>query len=165
VATSLRVAGDKIDQAISDYIKKKHNLAIGEKTAEEVKIKIGTALPEKAEAVMEVRGRDLVHGLPKNIKISSNEIAQGAQEPLEEIVFTIKTVLRDTPPELSADIMDKGMILTGGGALLRNIDQRISQAIGVPCFVADDPLTCVARGAGIVLDSLDIFKRSIMSKK
>ncbi len=165
VVTSLRVAGDKIDQAISDYIKKRHNLAIGEKTAEEIKIKIGTALPEKTEAVMEVRGRDLIHGLPKNIKISSNEIAQGAQEPLEEILFTIKTVLRDTPPELSADIMDKGMILTGGGALLRNIDQRISQAIGVPCFIADDPLTCVARGTGIVLDSLDIFKRSIMSKK
>lgn len=165
VATSLRVAGDKIDQAISDYIKKKHNLAIGEKTAEEIKIKIGTALPEHSEVFMEIRGRDLIHGLPKNIKISSNEIAQAAQEPIEEILFTIKTVLRDTPPELSADVMDKGMILTGGGALLRNIDQRIAQTIGVPCFVADDPLTCVARGAGVVLDSLDIFKRSIMSKK
>ena len=165
VATSLRVAGDKIDQAISDYIKRKHNLAIGEKTAEEIKIRIGTAIPEHTEVFMEIRGRDLIHGLPKNIKISSNEIAQAAQEPIEEILFTIKTVLRDTPPELSADVMDKGMILTGGGALLRNIDSRISQAIGVPCFVADDPLTCVARGTGIVLDSLDIFKRSIMSKK
>lgn len=165
VATSLRVAGDKIDQAISDYIKRKHNLAVGEKTAEEIKIRIGTAIPERTEMFMEIRGRDLIHGLPKNIKISSNEIVQAAQEPIEEILFTIKTVLRDTPPELSADVMDKGMILTGGGALLRNIDQRISQAIGVPCFVADDPLTCVARGTGIVLDSLDIFKRSIMSKK
>lgn len=165
VATSLRVAGDKIDQAISDYIKKRHNLAIGEKTAEDIKIKIGAALVDKTEAVMEVRGRDLIHGLPKNIKISSNEVAQGVQEPIDEIIFTIKTVLRETPPELSADIMDKGMILAGGSALLRNIDQRISQAIGVPCFVADDPLTCVARGSGVVLDSLDIFKRSIMSKK
>ena len=165
VATSLRVAGDKIDQAISDYIKRKHNLAIGEKTAEEIKIRIGTAIPERTEVFMEIRGRDLIHGLPKNIKISSNEIAQAAQEPIEEILVTIKTVLRDTPPELSADVMDKGMILTGGGALLRNIDSRISQAIGVPCFVADDPLTCVARGTGIVLDSLDIFKRSIMNKK
>ncbi|HEY4509756.1 MAG TPA: rod shape-determining protein [Candidatus Paceibacterota bacterium] len=165
IATSLRVAGDKIDLAISDYIKRKHNLAIGEKTAEEVKIRIGTAIPERAEMSMEIRGRDLIHGLPKNIKISSNEIAQAAQEPIDEILYTIKTVLRDTPPELSADVMDKGMIIAGGGALLRNIDQRISQAIGVPCFVADDPLTCVARGTGIVLDSLDIFKRSIMSKK
>ncbi len=165
VATSLRVAGDKMDQAIADYIKRRHNLAIGEKTAEEIKIRIGTAIPERNEVFMEIRGRDLIHGLPKNIKISSNEIAQAVQEPVDEILHTIKTVLRDTPPELSADVMDKGMILTGGGALLRNIDSRISQAIGVPCFVADDPLTCVARGTGIVLDSLDIFKRSIMSKK
>ena len=165
VATSLRVAGDKTDQAISEYIKKKHNLAIGEKTAEEIKIKIGTAMPEKTETMMEIRGRDLIHGLPKNIKISSNELAVATQEPIEEIIFTIKAVLRETPPELSADIMDKGMILAGGGALLRNIDQRISQATGVPCFVVDDPLTCVARGAGVVLDSLDIFKRSIMSKR
>ncbi|MBI2098344.1 MAG: rod shape-determining protein [Candidatus Wildermuthbacteria bacterium] len=165
VATSLRVAGDKIDEAISDYIKRSHNLAIGETTAEEIKIKIGTAMPEKTETVMEIRGRDLIHGLPKNIKISSNELAVAIQEPLDETIATIKTVLRETPPELSADIMDKGMILSGGGALLRNIDQRISQAIGVPCFVADDPLTCVARGAGVVLDSLDIFKQSIMSKR
>jgi len=165
VATSLRVAGDKTDQAISEYIKKKHNLAIGEKTAEEIKIKIGTAMPEKTETMMEIRGRDLIHGLPKNIKISSNEMAVATQEPIEEIIFTIKAVLRETPPELSADIMDKGMILSGGGALLRNIDQRISQATGVPSFVVDDPLTCVARGAGVVLESLDIFKQSIMSKK
>ncbi len=165
VATSLRVAGDKTDQAISEYIKKKHNLAIGEKTAEEIKIKIGTAMPEKIETMMEIRGRDLIHGLPKNIKISSNEMAVATQEPIEEIIFTIKAVLRETPPELSADIMDKGMILSGGGALLRNIDQRISQATGVPSFVVDDPLTCVARGAGVVLESLDIFKQSIMSKK
>ena len=115
--------------------------------------------------MLEIRGRDLIHGLPKNIKISSNELAVAIQEPLDETIATIKAVLRETPPELSADIMDKGMILSGGGALLRNIDQRISQAIGVPCFVADDPLTCVARGAGVVLDSLDIFKQSIMSKR
>jgi rod shape-determining protein MreB and related proteins len=165
VATSLRIAGDKIDLAISDYIKKKHNLAIGEKTAEEIKMKIGTAITERAEATLEIRGRDLVHGLPKHMKVSSNEIAAATQEPIEEIIFTIKAVLRDTPPELSADIMDKGMIIAGGGALLRGIDQRISQAIGVPCFIAEDPLTCVARGTGIVLDSLDIYKKSIMSKK
>jgi rod shape-determining protein MreB and related proteins len=165
VATSLRVAGDKIDLAIADYIKKKHNLAIGEKTAEEIKINIGTVLPEKTELFMETRGRDLVHGLPKTIKVSSNEIAEAIAEPMQEIIQTIKIMLRDTPPELSADIMDKGMIISGGGALLRNVDQCISRAIGVPCFVAEDPLTCVARGAGVVLDSLDIYKQTVMSKK
>lgn len=165
VATSLRVAGDKIDLAITDYIKKKHNLAIGEKTAEEIKISIGTVLPEKNEKFLEIRGRDLVHGLPKNIKISSNEIAEATSEPMQEILQTIKIMLRDTPPELSADIMDKGMIISGGGALLRNVDQFIANSIGVPCFIADDPLTCVARGAGVVLDSLDIYKQTVMSKK
>jgi len=165
VATSLRVAGDKMDLAIADYIKKKHNLAIGEKTAEEVKMNIGTVIPEKVEKFMEIRGRDLVHGLPKTIKVSSNEIAEATAEPMQEILFTIKTMLRDTPPELSADIMDKGMIVSGGGALLRNVDQLIAQSIGVPCFIADDPMTCVARGAGVVLDSLDIYKQTVMSKK
>ncbi|OHA63316.1 MAG: rod shape-determining protein [Candidatus Wildermuthbacteria bacterium RIFCSPHIGHO2_12_FULL_45_9] len=165
VATSLRVAGDKFDQAISEYIKKKHNLAIGEQTAEDIKIKIGTAIPDREEKFVEIRGRDLINGLPRTMKISSSEISQAIVEPLEEIVLTVKSLLRDTPPELSADVMDKGMILSGGGSLLHNIDQLIAQSIGVPCFVAEDPLTCVVRGAGIVLDSLDIYKRSIMSKK
>ena len=165
VVASLRVAGDKIDQAIAEYIKRKYNLAIGVNTAEEIKIRIGTALQEKTETTMEIRGRDLVNGLPKNITISSNEISQAIEEPLEEIVQVIKTLLRDTPAELSADIMDKGMIISGGGALVRNIDQYISQSIGVPCFIADDPLLCVARGTGIVLDNLEAYKRSLMSKK
>jgi rod shape-determining protein MreB and related proteins len=164
-ATSLRVAGDKLDQAIAEYIRKKHNLAIGEKMAEEIKIRIGTAMPGKTETTMEIRGRDLMSGLPRTLKLSSNEIALATHEPIEEIIHTIKTVLRDTPPELSADIMDKGMVVSGGGALLKNIDQRISQAIGVPCFIVEDPLTCVARGAGIVLETLDVYKQSIMTKK
>ena len=164
-ATSLRVAGDKMDQAISDYIKKKYNLAIGENTAEEIKIKIGCAIPLKEEATIEIRGRDLAAGLPKNIKLTSTEISEALQEPLGEIVLIIKALLRETPPELSADIMDKGMIISGGGALLKNIDQLISQTIGVPCFIAQDSLTCVARGAGVVLDNLDAYKRSVMSKK
>ncbi len=164
-ATSLRVAGDKMDQAISDYIKSKYNLAIGENTAEEIKIKIGCAIPLKEEATIEIRGRDLVAGLPKNIKLTSTEISEALQEPLGEIVLIIKALLRETPPELSADIMDKGMIISGGGALLKNIDQLISQTIGVPCFIAQDSLTCVARGAGVVLDNLDAYKRSVMSKK
>ena len=180
---SVRIAGDKIDLAISDFIKRKYNLAIGEKTAEEIKIKIGTAssavaetsshLPPrsvsrnsaKEERFLEIRGRDLILGLPKNIKISSNEIVGAISDPLSEIIQVIKNVLRDTPPELSADIMNKGMVLSGGGALLRNIDELIAQATGVPCFLAEEPLLCVAKGAGVVLENLDVYKKSIMSKK
>ncbi|MDP4007068.1 MAG: rod shape-determining protein [bacterium] len=164
-SSSLRVAGDKMDQAISEYVKRKYNLAIGENMAEEIKIKIGCALPLKPELTCEVRGRDLAQGLPKNIKLVSTEIAQALQEPLQEIVMVIKSLLRETPPELSADIMDKGMIISGGGALLKNLDQLISQTTGVPCFLAGDPLTCVARGAGAVLDNLEVYKRSIMVKR
>jgi len=162
---SLRTAGDKIDIGISDFIKKKHNLAIGEQTAEEIKIKIGTAIPEKEEKFFEIRGRDLISGLPRNIKISSNEVAETIYDPLSEIIKVVKAVLRDTPPELSADIMDKGMVLSGGGALLRNIDELIAQSTGVPCFIAEDSLSCVAKGTGVVLENLEIYKKSIMSKK
>jgi len=162
---SLRTAGDKIDIGISDFIKKKHNLAIGEQTAEEIKIKIGTAIPEKEEKFLEIRGRDLISGLPRNIKISSNEVAETIYDPLSEIIKVVKAVLRDTPPELSADIMDKGMVLSGGGALLRNIDELIAQSTGVPCFIAEDSLSCVAKGTGVVLENLEIYKKSIMSKK
>lgn len=164
-STSLRVAGDKLDEAISNYLKKKYNLAIGENTAEEIKIKIGSAILEKDEKTLEIRGRDLVQGLPKTLKISSREITEALQEPLEEIVRTIRLLLRETPPELSADIMDKGIILSGGGGLLRNLDQLITQSIGVPCFAAEDPLTCVVRGTGVVLDNLEAYKASLMTKK
>ncbi len=164
-ANSVRVAGDKMDEAISDFIRKKYNLAVGDQTAEEIKIKIGTALPEKEKKYLEIRGRDLVSGLPRNIKISSQEVCEAISGPLNDIVQVIKAVLRDTPPELAADIMDKGMVVSGGGALLKNIDKLISQKTGVPCFVAEDPLLCVAKGTGIVLESLDLYKRSIMSKK
>ncbi len=162
---SLRVAGDKMDWAISDYIKKKYNLAIGEQTAEEIKIKIGTALPEKEEKKIEIRGRDLISGLPQNIKIASNEVCEAISDQLGEIVQVVKIVLRDTPPELSADIMDKGMILSGGGALLRNIDELIAQVTGVPCFLSENPLLCVAKGTGVVLENLEAYKKSIMAKK
>jgi len=162
---SLRVAGDKLDQAIADYIKEKHNLAIGEQTAEEIKMKIGTAINEKEVKTLEIRGRDLVLGLPKTIKITSNEICTAINEPMKEILQCIKNVLRETPPELSADIMDKGMVIAGGGACLRNIASLVSTSTGVPCFIADDPLSCVAKGTGVVLDNLDIYKKSVMSKK
>jgi len=162
---SIRVAGDKFDAAIAEYIKHKYNLAIGEQTAEEIKMKIGTAVPEKDPHFLEIRGRDLILGLPKTIKISSNEVCEAISDRLEEIVQAIKLVLKDAPPELSADIMDKGMVLSGGGALLRNIDELISKSTGVPCFIADEPLLCVARGTGAVLDNLEVYKKSIMTKK
>ena len=162
---SIRKAGDKIDQAIANYIKEKHNLAIGEQTAEEIKINIGTALPEKEEKVSQIRGRDLILGLPKTVKISSNEICVAIEDVLMEIIQTIKQVLRETPPELSADIIDGGIVLSGGGALLRNFDQLIERSIGVPCFVADEPLLCVAKGTGIVAENLDVYKKTLMSKK
>ncbi|MCD6550162.1 rod shape-determining protein [bacterium] len=164
-ASSARVAGDKMDEAISDFIRKKYNLAIGDQTAEEIKIKIGTAFPEREKRYLQIRGRDLISGLPRNIKISSQEVYEAIIGPLNEIIQVIKKVLRETPPELSADIMDKGMIVSGGGALLKNIDRLISKQTGVPCFVAEDPLLCVAKGTGVVLESLELYKRSIMSKR
>jgi rod shape-determining protein MreB len=162
---SLRVAGDKIDLAISDYIKKKYNLAIGEQTAEEIKIKIATALPEKEDKKIEIRGRDLVLGLPRTIKVSGNEICEAISETLLEIIQVIKGVLRETPPELSADIINKGMVLSGGGALLRNFPELIAHSTGVPCTLAEEPLTCVAKGTGVILENLDVYKKSIMIKK
>jgi rod shape-determining protein MreB len=164
---SVRVAGDKMNSAISNYIKKKYNLAVGQQTAEEIKIKIGTAVPdrEKSERKLDIRGRDLISGLPKNLELSSNEVCEAITEALGEIIQAIKTVLRDTPPELSADVMDKGIVLSGGGALIRNIDKKISKSIGVPCFLASDPLLCVSRGTGVVLENLDVYKKSIMRKK
>ena len=162
---SIRTAGDKMDQAVSEYIKREYNLAIGDQTAEEIKIKIGTALPEKKERVLEIRGRDLVSGLPRTVKISSNNVAEAVADPLKEIVHTVKQVLRNTPPELAADIMDKGMVMTGGGAKLRNIDLLIAKSTGVPCFVAQESILCVAKGTGVMLENLEIYKKSIMAKK
>ena len=162
---SIRVGGDKMDLAISDYIKKKYNLAIGDQTSEEIKIKIGTALPEKKERILEVRGRDLIQGLPRLIKISSNEVCEAISDTLEEIIKVVKAVLKDTPPELSADIMDKGMVVCGGGSMIDNVDKLIAQSTGVPCFRADEPMLCVAKGTGVVLENLDIYKKSVMSKK
>jgi rod shape-determining protein MreB len=162
---SIRTGGDKMDLSIADYIKKKYNLAVGEQTAEEIKIKIGTALPEKEAKSLEIRGRDLISGLPRTIKISSNEVSEAISDILTEVIQVIKAVLRETPPELSADIIDKGMILSGGGALLRNIAERVSQETGVPSFLAEDPLLCVAKGTGVVLENLDVYKKSIMVKR
>jgi rod shape-determining protein MreB len=162
---SLRVAGDKMDAAIADYVKRKHNLAIGDQTTEDIKMNIGTAIPEKEPKTLEIRGRDLVTGLPRNVKINSNEVAEAVTDSLVEIMQTIKSVLRETPPELSADIMDKGMIFAGGSSLLTNLPELVSNTIGVPCALADNALLCVAKGTGAVLENLDFYKKSIMAKK
>ncbi len=159
--SSVRVAGNKMDEAIADYIKKKYNLAIGERTAEEIKIKIGSALSTKNKNELEIRGLDLTEGLPKNIIINSNEIAEAIDSPLKEIVQTIRSVLSETPPELAADIMERGMIVAGGGALLNNINELITKITGVPSYTADEPLYSVAKGTGVILDNLDLYKKSI----
>jgi rod shape-determining protein MreB len=164
-STSVRVAGNRIDQAIVEYVRRKHGLAIGDRTAEEIKITIGSAIPLSEEEVMEVKGRDQLSGLPKTITISTNEVVEAIKDELKEMVKAIKNVLQDTPPELASDIIDKGMIMTGGSAMLRNLDRYISQVLGVPCFVAEDALLCVARGTGIALDNLDSYKKSILSNK
>lgn len=163
--SSVRVGGDKIDQAIASFIKEKHSLAIGETTAEEIKINLGSAIRLKKEEEMEIRGRDLIAGLPKTIVITSSEVTEAIGDELREIIQVIKTVLRNTPPELSADVMNKGMVLSGGGALLRNIDRLITKITGVACYMADEPLLCVAKGTGIALENLEVYKKSIVSRK
>ena len=165
-ATSVKVAGNKLDQAIADYIKRNFNLAIGDRTAEEIKITIGSAVPvDDDRLVMAIKGRDLMTGLPKTIEIHSVEVTDAIVDELDEIIRAIKSVLHDTPPELAADVMDKGIVLTGGGSLLRNIDALVYQETGVPAYVVDDALLCVAKGTGIALEHLDVYKRSIMSKR
>lgn len=162
-SASVRVGGNKFDHSITEMVKKKYGLAVGERTAEEIKIAIGSATLRDNEEAIEIRGRDLVSGLPKTIEISANEVAESLQDNLREILRAIKLVLRETPPELSADVIDKGLVVSGGGALLRNIDDLISSATGVPCYIADDPLLCVAKGAGMVLDNLENYKRNILA--
>jgi len=163
--TSVRVAGNKLDVAIAEHIRKKHGLAVGDRTAEEIKIKIGSAMPVEKEMTMEVRGRDLVQGLPKTIQISTNEVVESIQEELREIIKAVRVVLQETPPELASDIIDKGMVITGGTALLRNIDKLIAQSTGVPAYVAEDAILCVAKGTGIALDNLESYKKSILATK
>ena len=164
-STSVRVAGNKLDAAIVEFVRKRHSLAIGDRTAEEIKITIGSAMALPEEEVMEIKGRDNISGLPKTVTISTNEVVEAIQEELKEIVRAVKTVLQDTPPELASDIIDKGMIMTGGTAQLRNLDHYISQAVGVPCYVAEEALLCVAKGTGVALDHLDSYKKSILSIK
>jgi rod shape-determining protein MreB and related proteins len=161
VSASTRVGGNKIDDAIAAYLKRKYNLIVGDRTSEEIKIAIGSALPLEKELSMEVRGRDQVAGLPKTIQVTSGEVTEAISEIMQAIVMTVKDVLEQTPPELSSDIIDKGMVMTGGGAMLRNIDVLFTRETGVPCHVADEPLHCVAIGAGLALEHYDILKRTM----
>ena len=154
-ARSVRVGGDEFDSSIIQYIKKKYNLLIGERTAEDVKIQIGSAFPYEDEAPMEIKGRNLVDGLPKNIMVEPHEIREALADPLELVMDAIKTTLERTPPELSADIIDHGITLTGGGAMLKGLDQLITKETGMPVYVAERPLDCVADGAGTVLENLE----------
>ena len=160
---SVRVGGNKFDAAIANYIRKKYNLAIGERTAEEIKINIGSALYLENKLVMEIKGRDIVSGLPRIVTATSDDVTDAIQNELEAIVTSVKQVLQNTPPELAADIMDKGMVLAGGSSLLRNIDQLLARTTGVPAYVADEALFCVAKGTGIALENLSSYKRSILA--
>lgn len=155
LSESLRVGGDKFDEALVRYVKKEYNVMIGERTAEEVKVRIGTAFPQGREETMEIRGRDLLSGLPKTIRITSAETREALAEPVSLIVQRVKSVLENTPPELASDIMDRGIVMTGGGSLLNGLDKLINEETGIPTYLADDPLSCVALGTGKALESLE----------
>ncbi len=163
--TSLRIAGNKFDQAVSEYVKKKYSLAIGEQTAENVKIQIGSALATKDKMEYELRGRDLITGLPKDIVINSNEIAEALNPFLVEIASSIQNVFNVTPPELVADIMEKGIILSGGSVQLHHLPEFFERFLGVQAYVAEDPLFCVAKGTGMILGHLDAYKRTLLNKR
>ena len=162
---SIRIGGDEMDQAIIEYLKKTYNLMIGERTAEEIKIKIGSAYALDEELKMEVRGRDLVAGLPKMINVTSEEIREALSEPIHEIVEAVRLALERTPPELSADLIERGIMMAGGGALLRGIDKLLAEETGLPIHIADDPLTAVALGTGKTLDELEYLKRVVVTQK
>jgi rod shape-determining protein MreB len=162
-SASVRIGGNKFDAAISEHIRKKYGLAIGERTSEQIKIDIGSALYMEDKLSMEVRGRDMITGLPRTINVISDDVTDAIQSELEGIIATVKEVLHDTPPELSADVIEKGVVLSGGSALLRNIDRLISKVTGIAAYVADEPLLCVAKGTGIALENLESYKKSILA--
>jgi rod shape-determining protein MreB len=164
-ANSVKCAGNRIDAAIIDYVKKTRNLAIGEKTAEDIKIKVGSALPLEEELVMEIKGRDMISGLPRTTEIKSNEVVRAIGKELKEMIKAIRDVFQETPPELAADIIDGGVIMTGGTSQLRNFPELVRRRLGVKAAVADQALFCVAKGTGIALEHLDVYKRAVLSKK
>ncbi|HIU64805.1 MAG TPA: rod shape-determining protein [Candidatus Avacidaminococcus intestinavium] len=163
VSRSVRIGGDKMDEAIVQYIKKKYNLLIGERTAEEIKIEIGSAMKLEESETMNIRGRDLVTGLPKTLTIDANQIQEALSEPVAGIIDAVRGSLERTPPELSADIMDRGIVMTGGASLLRNLDRMISKETGMPVYVSDSALACVALGTGIAVEHVDVYKKGFMA--
>ena len=165
VHKSVRVAGNKIDEAIQNYLKKKYNLIVGDQTAENIKIKIGSATPVAKEDKLEVSGRDLVFGLPRSVVESSGDVTEAIRPVLLQIIGAVKAVLEDTPPELAADIIDKGIVMSGGSSLLRNFDRLMTEETGVPAHVAEDALFCVVRGTGLVLENIELWKRSVTTKR
>ena len=165
VSYSLRIAGDELDDDIVNYVKREMNLAIGETTAEQIKISIGCAMPLMTEMTMEVRGRDLADGLPRNEKISSVQAQEAMKESIQKIVEVVKATLEKTPPELAADIMEKGIVLAGGGALIKNLDKLLSIETGMPVYVAEEPLDCVVRGTGKTLDDLENLKTVLINAR
>lgn len=170
VHKSVRVAGNKIDEAITSYVRRKYNLLIGERMAEDIKIQVGSAIKYseldsgKAVPKMEVRGRDSVVGLPRIIEVSGDEIAEAIQLVLQQIISAVKGVLEETPPELASDIIDKGIVMSGGTSLLRNLDKLMTKVTGVPCHVAEEPLMCVVRGTGVAMENIDLYKKSVSRK-
>lgn len=165
VSESSKVGGEKMDSSITSHIKNKYNVAIGERIAEKIKIEIGSATLQKTEQETEVNGRDLISGLPKNIKVKSNDISEAISKEVQEILQTVKKVFRETPPELVSDIMERGMLLSGGVSLLYNLDTFLSEEIGVPAIVAEDPMLCVIQGAGVAMENIEVYKRSVMNKR
>ena len=165
VSHSLRVAGDELDEDIVNYVKREMNLAIGETTAEQIKMQIGCAMPLMTEMTMEIRGRDLTDGLPRNEKITSTQIEEAMKESVSKIVDIVKSTLEKTPPELASDIMEKGIVLAGGGALIKNLDKLLSIETGMPVYVAEEPLDCVVRGAGKTLDDLERLKTVLVNSR
>ena len=165
ISNSLRTAGDELDEDIVNYIKREMGLAIGETTAEEIKIEIGCALPLMTEASMEVRGRDLGNGLPRNVIITSTQIEEAMKDSINEIVEVVKTTLEKTPPELASDIVEKGIVLAGGGALIRNLDKLLSQRTGMPVYIAENPLECVVKGTGKTLEDLERLKTVLINAR
>ena len=163
--SSLRVAGNKFDQAIIDFLKKKYSISIGEQTAETIKIQVGAALPTKEKRIIDVRGRDLLSGLPKDIDVNSNEIAEALNPYLLDIAGAIQSVFNETPPELVADVMEKGIIISGGGAHISYLPEFFKRTLGVNSYVAEEPLFCVAKGTGLILNHLDIYKRTLLNKR
>jgi rod shape-determining protein MreB len=165
VHKSVRVAGNRVDDAIQTYLKKKHNLIVGDQTAEDIKLKIGSATNLEKTEKLQISGRDLVFGLPRTVTITSDDITEAVRSTLLQIISTVKAVLEDTPPELAADIIDKGIVMSGGTSQLRNFDRLMTEETGVPSHVADDALYCVVRGTGLILENIELWRRSVTTKR